>query len=247
MKAEWEALQSGVEPDEPGGVLRAWLNYTSWREARQFGKRDLQPRAVRAWVRRRVNDRFSDIDATAIQKGGPLGPGFDSWISRYRHPSRAADTLRRLKADGIVSYDAEEVTIEAREVLIFALSDTILDSDYDTLVVRMQIKHPSLFDQYDRLRSEAELRYSLALPLLILTVASGITWSGWAVFLVLAPIALIAQANIQNRDAQRRVWQALVTDSIDSPAMERFTDYATRVQSPGTTNPPLSGRLTSAN
>lgn len=61
---------------------------------------------------------------------------------------------------------------------LVTLAET-LATEWDFLVSRLQVEREPIFDEYDRLRAEAELRFSLLGPLLMLTVTMSATWHSW--------------------------------------------------------------------
>jgi len=93
--------------------------------------------------------------------------------------------------------------------------------DAQSASVRLLIKNRELWDQYDRLNSEAELRLTLAFPLL--TLAAGVAWQGawWAgvVVLILA-WGLYRDGDARARAANSVLVAAIVTGVIADPALE---------------------------
>lgn len=95
-------------------------------------------------------------------------------------------------------------------------------NDHEALITRMQIERETLYNDYDRLRSEAELRFSIATPLVLLVLTATLQWSTLALFALVLPAILLAQAvRIQAR-ADERVRQALITGVIRSPTIEQL-------------------------
>ena len=63
-------------------------------------------------------------------------------------------------------------------------------SDFDGIVASLRLTHPDQYDEYDRLRAEAELRYSLVIPIYLLIGICAVTFTPWS--LLALPLALAA-------------------------------------------------------
>lgn len=97
-----------------------------------------------------------------------------------------------------------------------------LRNEFDVLAVRMQIERQALYDDYDRLRSEAELRFSIFVPLIILVGVMIWLWSPVTLLGIVVPFVLLRQGIREQRSAEEKVWQALATGLIQSPTIERL-------------------------
>jgi hypothetical protein len=100
--------------------------------------------------------------------------------------------------------------------------------DMQSAGVRLHIANGDLWDQYDRLNAEAELRLTLVYPLLLLAV--GVAWRGtwWAGLLVLLlTLALFRDGDGRARAANNVIVTSLVTEVIDDPALTRYAAEVT--------------------
>ncbi|TWD75080.1 hypothetical protein FB561_6517 [Kribbella amoyensis] len=113
-----------------------------------------------------------------------------------------------------------------RRALTSALTLSATD-DHDALVTRLQIERETLYNDYDRLRSEAELRFSIFIPLIALAVVASALWSVWCLFTLLLPCILLGQAVRLQARADERVRQALVRGVVKSPTIEALTQIQT--------------------
>ncbi len=105
-----------------------------------------------------------------------------------------------------------------------------LGSEIPVLATKLQEKNKDLFDSYDRDRSEAEFRLSIALPVLVLSVLGAIltfggSWIVGLVFLVaglVVFIALLLKGWRKILDSTGVVVTALEIGTIDSTVIERL-------------------------
>jgi hypothetical protein len=86
----------------------------------------------------------------------------------------------------------------------------------------MQIEREPLYDAYDRLTSEAELRFSIFPPLALLSVTAAVLWSPWCLVALVMPAILAAQGSRLYDSAQERVLQALTTGVVQSPTVQEL-------------------------
>jgi hypothetical protein len=110
---------------------------------------------------------------------------------------------------------------------ILATLQQAIVSERDALATRLQIKQENLFQTYDRVRAEAELRLALFLPLVVLGCTLGTTeLSGVGLALVLVAFALGYQGILRAQNAEAVLLQALTQDVITSPVLDRLKDSA---------------------
>lgn len=81
---------------------------------------------------------------------------------------------------------------------------------------------PTLFGEADRLRSEAELRQSIAPPIVALIGLLIIEVGSWCFVLLLAPYLLYRQARAQESESRALVYEAISNDKVPSPALARL-------------------------
>jgi hypothetical protein len=87
---------------------------------------------------------------------------------------------------------------------------------------RLRGAENELYDEYDRLIGEAELREITVIPLALLIVALGITWSPFCLpALAVVPI-LQRQANWQREAGNDVIIDAVMVEKVAAPALERL-------------------------
>lgn len=112
-------------------------------------------------------------------------------------------------------------SVDRDNVLLWYVGE-VVERERDQLATRLQASNQSLYDSYDRLRAEAEMRFTLFAPLLALILVSAVQWSWFAGLLVPVPLVLAAQGWLRQVEAQTVVTQALMTGLIASPTLQRI-------------------------
>ncbi|MBF0686720.1 MAG: hypothetical protein IR158_02985 [Cellulomonas sp.] len=95
-----------------------------------------------------------------------------------------------------------------------------IDQEAPGLVVRLQVKSKELYDEWDRLSAEADLRTAVPLPLAILTAALAISWSPWFWLAGLLAPLLYAQGRGYRQRATQIVLAGLIEGVMESPTLE---------------------------
>lgn len=94
-------------------------------------------------------------------------------------------------------------------------------TEFELLATRLMSTDTHLFAELDRHRAEAELRYQLVLPLLLVDIALAITWTPWILFaLPLVPF-LFVQGMYAAQRAGDIVADAVLIGQVTPPAVER--------------------------
>jgi len=114
---------------------------------------------------------------------------------------------------------------EDRERQVAHYVREIIARELSQLSTRLQASNPSLFDSYDRLRAEAELRITLFFPLSALILTLAFQWQWWAVVFLLLPMILAVQGWGRHQEANNVVAQALLVGIIHSPIVERIDSW----------------------
>ena len=91
-----------------------------------------------------------------------------------------------------------------------------IEGELEDLATRLQIEREAIYNDYDRLRSEAELRYSIVIPLFLLVGAAAGLGHRLAAVGVILPIVLGYQGWRNQQAAETKVWQNLVAGQITS-------------------------------
>lgn len=147
-------------------------------------------------------------------------------ISTYA--SRRADQLvETYGSETIILRSAScpaQLRVDAQETgsLSGGLAMTLMNELRYALVVRLQIERDSLWQTYDRLKSEAELRVGIVPPLVALIITAAVTWHPVLVGLLVIPAVLAIQAAGQRSRADAVVMQALLTGLIESPTIQEL-------------------------
>jgi hypothetical protein len=93
-----------------------------------------------------------------------------------------------------------------------------LENEFEDLVVRLQIERESLFNDYDRLRSEAQLRFSIAPPMVLIVIVLAVVGHPLWLLGVVAPGWFYFRGLRVYQQARLRVWQAVKSNVISSSA-----------------------------
>lgn len=134
---------------------------------------------------------------------------------------------------------------DTRQHLATAIAGWVEKDEVGALRVRLRLEREALFQDHDRLVSESELRCSIYLPLAVLAVEAAVLQHLWA--LAALPLSVMLLMDGLNLDKQSReiLYEALVTEAIASPTMDRIHELAgtseDRVTAP--TQGPWSTRL----
>ena len=123
--------------------------------------------------------------------------------------------------------DEQKDKIKQHRALVHTLH-SVVATEHEALVTRLQIERETLYNDYDRLRSEAELRFSIFIPLTALSIVTAVLLSGWALVSIVLPVILLAQGVRMQARANLRVSQALVTGVVQSPTLEQLTALYTK-------------------
>lgn len=101
------------------------------------------------------------------------------------------------------------------------IGEHIVRKERQILATRLQIEHTVVYEEFDRLTSEAELRIALVPPIILLGAlnASSLGWIFTPMVLLVAA-TLFYQGQALASRADERIWQALQTGSITSPTLD---------------------------
>lgn len=136
---------------------------------------------------------FGDEDEAIQEWNASLQPGIlaGDWVF-----GRSGEWTRDIWR-GLLGYLIENLTREIRQ-----------------LVTRLRVSSPPLFDQYDRLRGEAEFRLSITFPLVF--IGGVLAWKWTPLWLLLLPgIFLITRSGVRRvRDAADVIAQAALAGYV---------------------------------
>jgi hypothetical protein len=103
----------------------------------------------------------------------------------------------------------------------------VVVSEFGLIRRRLIGKEPELFSEIDRMRSEAELREAIAIPLLALALVVAFRVHGigptlgWAALGFALATLLFWQARLRRQDAGHALVDALVIQRVDAPVLDR--------------------------
>lgn len=142
----------------------------------------------------------------------PWPPGPTGWVKEYGHPWMEFDKSR-------------DETVQ-RHILGDSLLGTI-DLEIRRIVARMRADGAKLYDEYDRKTSEAEIRYSISIPLTLLVLILAIQTSPLLLACLAIPAALLKQGFRSERESLVDLFDALQYGAIASPTVELMRQAAT--------------------
>jgi hypothetical protein len=118
---------------------------------------------------------------------------------------------------------------EMREGLVNVYTHQI-QREVKGLTTRLRIRNAELYDDYDRLKTEGDLRISVAIPLLLLSAALAARWSPWfALLAFVCPILWLHGRELQDR-AGAILGEALTEEVVTTPALDRLDRALGRVR-----------------
>lgn len=98
--------------------------------------------------------------------------------------------------------------------------------EFDDLERRLRFHdRPELYQDYDRMKSEAEFRLGVSIPMAVLIIVVAAYHSAWFFFLLAIPAFLALQGSIRRRDARSDLYEAMSQGVIGSSLLEGAGDY----------------------
>ena len=86
--------------------------------------------------------------------------------------------------------------------------------------VRIQMRHPELYAEIDRLRVEGEFRLSIFWPLSLLAVVLAWVWSPLVLSILVVPPLLVRDGFRRMTEASEMAWGALMAREVTSPTLD---------------------------
>lgn len=115
-------------------------------------------------------------------------------VARIAGPNRRLNEALRTFQRNLIATALESDSVAQRKLVQTYLSFKLASSDVDRRIsdlrVQMKVNQPTLYDEYDKLKSEAEFRTAIAFPLYALVVALG--------YAAAPPFAALNRALISN-------------------------------------------------
>ena len=204
------------------------------RQARSLSS--LSPRSVQA-VRALAVARLDPVRAELAREGTSLERLQLLTEDPHQEPAPKEAELYMGEAIGRLMPQWDELTRRARTV-----TDDDAEPAWDSVTSQLEVRiveeldlartnllgrEAELFSTVDRLRSEAEFRSALALPLVALATALG--WrAGWLapVLVVAAAFALLSQALVRLRQSNDALIEAIRLDRAQAPALAQVKALA---------------------
>ncbi|MBA8793909.1 hypothetical protein FHX74_001514 [Friedmanniella endophytica] len=122
--------------------------------------------------------------------------------------------------------------LDGQSLLVVTMTNAVAN-DFRALEVRLQIKHEPLFNEYDRLRAEVELRLSVCIPLILVVIAmTFLNANGLFLFALTIPITLCVVALRKSAEAESIIWQTLLLGEIEAPIMVEFGNIEIEEENP---------------
>lgn len=107
-----------------------------------------------------------------------------------------------------------------QESMISASFAGEIKNEQSAISTRIQMRFPDIYAEIDRLKVEAELRFSIFWPLIILSLTLAWTWSAFALTLALVPPFLLMDGFARKREASERTWSVLMAREVTSPIID---------------------------
>jgi hypothetical protein len=114
--------------------------------------------------------------------------------------------------DGQNTYDYTEFNVG---LVVESLADGVVD-ELPAMENRLLIEREPLFDRYDRLRSEAEFRIGMTIPVAALAVALSVRVNFWCSALFFGAAVLFVQGVRRFYAGRAIIWQALSQELVTS-------------------------------
>jgi hypothetical protein len=84
----------------------------------------------------------------------------------------------------------------------------------------LRVQYPHLWDEYDQLRSEAEFRYSVVPPLVLIVLVGALTWTPLAVLLLIVPAVLAWQGFLSEQASINSIMDVIDAGIVTPPVVE---------------------------
>lgn len=153
-----------------------------------------------------IQKGFVPVTRTAVL-GGPYGSGLHGIFSSS---SLTADGYRTTM--GLTDPSQTLLDLFVREVA----------GERTGAETRIQMRHPELYAEIDRLRAEAELRLSLFWPVVTLGVVLSWNWTPWALLLLPAALLMVKQGKESLRRSSDKTWAAVVAGEVSTPVLDQM-------------------------
>ena len=216
-----EALESFISSDVQN-ALQAEVE--AQRKARDTGTEaehdptPVEPVPVGADGRYRMEDGAPG--GVAEQKSGESSDSADFGYGDFEPPLFTEDELAGLRSDyedEYTDYGRIELNRVDADQCILAAS-RVISRELPSLSTRLVVANDRLFDQYDRLYAEVDMRLNLAAPIGLIFVGLAVTIEPWFLVGFLLPVLLLRQAAVRLRSSDELLIQCVVSGVVESTA-----------------------------
>lgn len=167
------------------------------------------PPAIEEWLRNEFQAEMGNGRAPVMRSflGGCMTPiGFEGFCD--------ANSISREGRTPSV-YEGDQTV----DMLSYAFVNEVV-RERPAVETRIQMRHPDLYAEIDRLKVEGEFRLSIFWPLTLLILLLGWSWSPLALVLLLLP-PLLAQDGFERIvESSEKTWGALMAKEVTSPTLD---------------------------
>jgi len=124
----------------------------------------------------------------------------------------------------------ENLDEDAHHVVLGEAFLASLPEERQRLIAKLKAQGEVHYNDYDRAKAEAELRYSAAPPLILLCLALAVLWSPLAVLGLAAPVLMVRQGLAIERAGVVDLYMALQYAGVQSPTMALLYECRARAR-----------------
>ena len=191
----WRAWQRS--PYRLRGMIRGWVEGDG-----------TQP-AIEGWLRNEFQAEMEKGRAPVMRSflGGCMTPiGFEGFCD-----ASSISVERRTPS----MYEGHETV----DMLSHAFVDEVV-RERPAVETRIQMRHPDLYAEIDRLKVEGEFRLSIFWPLTLLILLLGWNWSPLSLVLLAVPPLLARDGFQRILESSEKTWGALMAKEVTSPTLD---------------------------
>jgi hypothetical protein len=166
------------------------------------------------WLHRLTDRAPYDLD-WEVFKDSDCPPMMRSWA---QHASEQPESVRMGRR--VVSRPEPMGNDEAWSWLTDLTEASIEEEMATGLPMQLQIEREGLYNDFDRVRAEAELRASIVVPLLWLVILLAVGHSLWWLLGVVGPLLLLRQGVQSYVESEQRLQAAVRYGVVTSPTVE---------------------------
>lgn len=92
-------------------------------------------------------------------------------------------------------------------------------TEIQSLTLQLQIGRSELYNDYDRMRAEAEFRFTISPAIALLVLIAAFQWTPWALLFTLVSAALIVSGVRRQVKSEGLIWAVLASGELEAPIM----------------------------